>query len=49
MADDPLERSVDKPMYGERRPHGPAILGVVAMVVVIVAIIALLTWLRYHT
>ena len=49
MAEDPHERSVDKPMYGERRPQGPAILGVVAIVVVIVLVIAVLTWVRYTT
>jgi cytoskeletal protein RodZ len=47
--EDPLERRSDKPMYGERRPLAPALLGVLAMVVVVVGIVALLTWLRYTT
>jgi hypothetical protein len=49
MADDPEERSTNKPMYGERRPLTPALLGVVGLVIVIVLIVALLTWLQYRT
>ena len=44
MADeDPLERRADKPMYGERRPHLPALLGVLGLVVVIALVFLLLT------
>jgi hypothetical protein len=46
MADDPEERSTNKPMYGERRPLVPAVLAVIGLVVVIVAVVALLTWLQ---
>lgn len=46
MADeDPLERTASKPMYGERRPHLPALLGVLGMVVVIVAVFLVLTYI----
>ena len=46
MADEPEERSTNKPMYGERRPLAPAVLGVIGLVIVIVLIFVLLTWLQ---
>jgi hypothetical protein len=46
MADEPEERSTNKPMYGERRPLVPAVLGVIGLVIVIVLIFLLLTWLQ---
>jgi hypothetical protein len=49
MADDPQERSTNKPMYGERRPLAPALLAVVGLVVVVLAVFALITIVRYAT
>jgi hypothetical protein len=46
MPVDPEERSTNKPMYGERRPLLPALLGVAGLVIVIVLVVALLTWLQ---
>ena len=43
--DAPEERRADKPMFGERRPQTPALLGVLALVVVVVLVFLLLTYL----
>ena len=45
MTEDPLERTTDKPMYGERRPLLPAVLGVIGLIVVILLVFLLITLL----
>jgi hypothetical protein len=45
MADDPTERSTNKPMFGERRPLWPGVLGVVGLIVVVLVVFLLITYL----